>query len=350
MQVEVITDLQFGSTGKGAIAAYLVNHENYDSSLRVQSIQAGHTVFYKGKPYKMRTIPCAWINPSVLLILGAGCFIDKQLLLDEIKMINEATGEDVRKRLFVDYRANYVLEEDVNEEQNRALESGMGSTAHGAGASLIRKMWRTNKASRVADDDWAAINHIQTGDTISFIQNQKVLVEGCQGALLALHTSPYYPFVTARECNVSGIIAEAGISPRDVTRIHGVYRSYPIRVGGNSGPTGGDEITWEEINLRAGRNVDPERTTVTNRVRRIFEFSTVDFEHACMINKPTDLYMTFADYLGPDVYGKTVWDDISLQSRAAIARRLSDAESVSCVRTEWIGTGEQAHHYIELAK
>jgi adenylosuccinate synthase len=350
MEVEVIADLQFGSTGKGAIAAYLVGREKYDSSLRVQSIQAGHTVYYKGKPYKMRTIPCAWVDPNVILILGAGCFIDKQLLLDEIKMINEATGDDVRKRLFVDYRANYVLDEDVKEEQTRALEAGMGSTAHGAGASLIRKMWRLGHPSRVCDDDWATINHIQSGDTISFIQNQKVLVEGCQGALLALHTSPYYPFVTARECNVSGIIAEAGISPRDVTKIHGVYRSYPIRVGGNSGDTGGEEISWAEINRRAGRIVEPERTTVTNRVRRIFEFSREDFALACMINKPTNLYMTFADYLGPDVYGKTVWDEISIQSRAAIARRITDAYDVSSVKTEWIGTGEQSHHYIKFAE
>jgi len=85
MKVDVVVDMQYGSTAKGKVCAYLARNKNYDASVRVQSIQAGHTIYHKGKAYKMRTIPCAWVNMNTYIILGAGCFIDKQLLLDEIK-------------------------------------------------------------------------------------------------------------------------------------------------------------------------------------------------------------------------------------------------------------------------
>lgn len=349
MPAEVIVDLQYGSTGKGAVAAYLVGKKRYDFSVRVQSIQAGHTIYHEGKPYKMRTIPCAWVNPNITLLLGAGCFIEKQLLLEEISMIKEATGKDVRDRLILDSRAFYINEDDVRAEEG--LDVIMGSTAHGAGASLIRKLGRREMPTRVSDDGWAKDNGLRVDDTIRLMDGKLTLAEGCQGSMLSIHTSPYYPFVTSRECTVAGIISEAGIASRDVSVIHGVLRSFPIRVGGNSGPTGGREMSWDEVSLRCGRDVKPERTTVTNKVRRIFEFSIEDFDLACTINKPDRLYMTFADYLAPGIYGKRYLCDLDEVARKALTDRLNMVYMASphSQKPCWVGTGERAEHYFEMA-
>lgn len=348
--VDVIVDLQFGSTGKGAVAAFLAKDRGYGMAVRVQSIQAGHTIYYGGKAYKMRTLPCAWVSPKTLLVLGAGCFIEKELLLREVEMVREATGKDPRDRIIVDPRAYYVLPEDEEAERARNLERGMGSTAHGAGASLIRKMWRDSTPTRVQDDGWAAANGFRVEDTVELIatSGDSVMVEGCQGTMLSIHTSPYYPFVTSREATAAGIIAEAGISPLRVRDVIGVFRSLPIRVGGNSGPTGGMELSWEGVNARAGREVEPERTTVTNRVRRIFEFSHKDFAHAMRVNAPTKLFMTFADYLAPGVYGKRSLGEMPKQSARVIEEFLNSLAERHDALVDIIFTGEMPEHFVRL--
>lgn len=340
MKCDVVVDMQFGSTGKGQAVVKLATEREYEAAVRVQSIQAGHTIYYCGKPYKMRTIPCAWVDPDVKLILGAGCFIDKKLLLEEIAMVSEATGRDVRERLILDPRATYVLDSDV--EAEKGLDGQIGSTAHGAGASLIRKLWRREPPSRVCDDDWALNNGLMVEDTVLMLDGMRgdALLEGCQGAMLSVHTSPYYPYVTSRECSAAGVLSEAGIPPSRVRDVVGVFRTLPIRVGGNSGPTGAEEITWDEVNRRAGRTVEPERTTVTNRVRRIFEFSHQDFALAMAINGPTMLMMTFADYLVEGIYGATDWEGMPIGSATKVRRFMDEVEERHGVPIRWISTGE----------
>lgn len=344
MKADIVVGMNFGSEAKGKVVQHLTAGGDYDATVRVQSIQAGHTVYYKGKSYKMRTIPCSWTDPNQILVLGAGCFIEKELLLEEIRMVSEATGEDVRDRLYVDNRATYIIPEDFKAEEG--LDQKMGSTAHGAGASLIRKMWRKTAPTRTRDDKWAMDHDIKLVDSIDFLNGfYKVLVEGCQGTMLALHSSPYYPHITARECTASGILAEAGLSPRCVDKIHGVFRPYPIRVGGPSGMTGAPELTWDELGTRRGSPIIPERTTVTNRERRIFEFSQSDFKRAMQINAPTDLYMTFADYFDVNDYGKTNFDGFQSLS-SSLHDFLCGVETMHNTKVGWIGTGELPEHYI----
>jgi len=58
----------------------------------------------------------------------------------------------------------------------------------------------------------------------------------------------------------------------------------------------------EEIARRSGIPVDPlkaaERTTTTDRPRRIAEFDWVQFRDSVQLNGPTDIALTFVDYLG----------------------------------------------------
>lgn len=83
-----------------------------------------------------------------------------------------------------------------------------------------------------------------------------------------------------------------------------VTRTYPIRVAnpknGTSGPFYSRELTWGDISARSSipeaELVENEKTTTTNRGRRVAEFSWSEFRKACELNSPTDIALTFADY------------------------------------------------------
>lgn len=80
-----------------------------------------------------------------------------------------------------------------------------------------------------------------------------------------------------------------------------VVRTFPIRVAGNSGPLR-DEVDWKYISDRLGRDT-LERTTVTKKVRRIGLWDDDLFLKSVQLNAPTQLALTFADYLNPDDEG-----------------------------------------------
>ena len=61
---------------------------------------------------------------------------------------------------------------------------------------------------------------------------KKILIEGTQGFGLSLYHSEYYPRCTSRDTTAAGFLAEVGVSPKMVTEIVVVFRTFPIRVAG----------------------------------------------------------------------------------------------------------------------
>jgi len=61
------------------------------------------------------------------------------------------------------------------------------------------------------------------------------------------------------------------------------------------------EITWEEVGRRSGYDAaelkEAERTTTTRRQRRVAEFDWHLFRIAATLNAPTDVALTFVDYI-----------------------------------------------------
>jgi adenylosuccinate synthase len=61
------------------------------------------------------------------------------------------------------------------------------------------------------------------------------------------------------------------------------------------------EITWKEVSTRSGIPVQKlkktEKTSTTNRDRRVSEFDWALLRKAAALNGPTDVALTFADYL-----------------------------------------------------
>jgi adenylosuccinate synthase len=84
-----------------------------------------------------------------------------------------------------------------------------------------------------------------------------------------------------------------------------VTRRYPISVKnpakGTSGSFKSNEISFEEISKRSGYPLEElkkiEHSSVSKKLRRVGEFNWQLFRYACELNTPTDIALTFADYI-----------------------------------------------------
>ena len=299
--VDVLVGGQYGSEGKGNIADYL--SPEYQVLIRVGGPNAGHQVFEE-PPYTHISLPCGTRrNSEAQLLIGPGAVIEPNLLREEIR--------DCRlepDRLIVDEQAVVVSKEDQDWEGEN-LRSEIGSTGQGVGKATARRVINRFRDSRVcilAKDLGNAFSELKPyiGSTaerieLAYARREKILLEGTQGTGLSIFHGEY-PSVTSRDTTVSGCLSEAGIGPRRVNRIVLVCRTYPIRVGGNSGDFS-KEIDWPTISVRSGiQQSELEGNEVgsrSGRPRRVGEFDWHLLRRACHLNSPTDVALTFVDYL-----------------------------------------------------
>jgi adenylosuccinate synthase len=122
------------------------------------------------------------------------------------------------------------------------------------------------------------------------------LLEGTQGTGLSLHHANW-PYVTSRETTASGCLADAGIAPGRVRRVIMVTRTYPIRVGGTSGPMK-LPIEAKVIADRSGLPLDKidktEVGTISGTKRRIAEFDWEQLRRSSVLNGATDIALTLS--------------------------------------------------------
>src|SRR5262245_64787370 len=91
-------------------------------------------------------------------------------------------------------------------------------------------------------------------------------------------------------------MADAGMPPSFHRKTIMVVRTFPIRVGNTENTSGPvyndqDEMTWAAI------GVEPEMTTVTGRIRRVFTWSAEQFKNSLEVLNPDAIVLTFCDYL-----------------------------------------------------
>lgn len=320
--VLALVGAQWGSEGKGVIAAALAQGQTFVSSVRVGGPNAGHSFWYQGTLYKMRSIPCAWVNPYTRLVVGAGGVINPSVLEAELAKL------PTRVEVVVDQRA--VLIDVAMEHAEAGIATSIGSTGEGVGQARIARIKRDGSAVLAGDYVWHDDRIDVVEDTAALLNvsltTGDVLLEGTQGSGLSLFHGAY-PYVTSSDTNASGMASEAGFAPSAVRHVHLVARTFPIRVGGNSGPMG-TEIGWGDLPVD-----EPERTTVTNKVRRVAQWSDDVFDRAIMLNRPCGLWLTFGDYIDPEVRGQTKIDGGPVR---AMIERLEERHRVPVLG---VGTG-----------
>lgn len=307
----VLVGGQYGSEGKGAIAAKIAN--DYKVHVRVGSPNAGHTIYWKGEKHVMQSIPCGWINPDADIVIGRGALLNMKQLMKELVHILHYYPNFLY-RFFIDEDAG-ILDEKFHEMEGGTegeMHHRIGSTGEGVGPARVARINRDPKEFRRFKDvaKEYGLEQCLMQDTPVFLARAQdmgynILIEGTQGSGLSLLHS-HWPFCTSIDTNAAGIISEVGIAPSRVTDVLMVCRTYPIRVAGNSGPME-NEISWDTLNERihemGGKYIIPEKTTVTHKVRRIAEWDDALFWDSYTLNCPTEIALTFADYIDPDIYG-----------------------------------------------
>jgi adenylosuccinate synthase len=162
-----------------------------------------------------------------------------------------------------------------------------------------------------------------------------VIVEGTQGFGLSLLHGPHYPHVTSRDTTASGFASEVGLPPAMIKHVIMVIRTFPIRVGGDSGPMA-NEISWEEVQQIGGAPTSlPEFTSVTRRLRRVGRFDSQLVIRACQYNQPTSLAVMGLDRLDHDNTAAASVDSLSIPAREFLA----NLEASLNTKVRWVGTG-----------
>jgi adenylosuccinate synthase len=396
--VDVLVGLSFGSEAKGKLLSSLAMRKPWDILVRTGSVNAAHTTYINGEGLPWHQLTCIGLhNPKAPIVLGAGAQIDKYYLNREIGWLKDRNAWfiDGKPRLRIDPNATIIDAVDVRAENGWAdicgpewyapttcqfhngtkgkfgaekpaggcmgceaypadsLHKSLGSTTHGSGYNLIRKLARITAdgefAGMLRDPSGAKVPRVKLAkedadlaeymcDTVELLnsandEGKRIILEGTQGSPLSVHHGPW-PKTTSRDTNASNWFMEAGLSPATCNKIYGVTRTFPIRVAGASGAMGGRELTWEEVtkyhySLAPDMTNDQlaqwlhnnakkelrEITTATKRQRRVSEFHIPSFKRAISINRPDEMMLSFIDYINYEDFNKDAWDSLSEKSK-----------------------------------
>lgn len=303
----VLCDGQYGSTGKGAFAAFLaqmaVEHQHMDhfaGSLSSNGPNSGHTSYFRGDKIVLKQLPTFGVHAHLMghtipIFLTAGAVINPVILAEEARKFPDIPIE-------IHPNAAFITSEDIWTEQSGSIRD-IASTQSGTGAAISRKVLRKPTAI-VGGNDWARFDWPDNVNVRDFtrelsLKSSIYFVEVAQGFSLGIN-SKFYPHCTSRECTVMQAIADARIPPRFVTHTYMCVRSYAIRVGNLGNHSSGDwyddqlETNWATI------GVEPELTTVTKRIRRVASFSWEQFREALRANDPDTIFVSHMDYFGDD--------------------------------------------------
>ena len=296
--VDVIVGGQFGSEGKGHICSYLASE--YEVLVRVGGPNAGHKVFQLPEPYTHRQLPSGTLFSDAKLLIGPGAVIDPETLL------REAADCDVdAQRLAIDPQAMVITRAD--KEAEAALKKQIGSTGQGVGNAAARRILERGLSVHTLARDVPQLRPFCRPVAFeleeAYRKRSRILLEGTQGTGLSVfHGS--YPHVTSRDTTVPGCLSEAGIPPIRVRRVIMVCRSYVIRVQSPPGSTSGPmklELDWSIVSERAKLPLEAlkglELGSVSGNQRRVGEFDWELLRRASLLNAPTDIALTFADYV-----------------------------------------------------
>lgn len=317
----VLLGAQWGDEGKGKVTDYL--GEMADVVIRYQGgNNAGHTVVVGEEEFKLRLIPSGILNPKAICVIGNGVVIDPNVLLKEIKYLQEK-GVDT-SGLRISERAHvimpYHIAIDTYDEEAKG-EKKIGTTKNGIGPCYSDKYNRIG--IRIADlidkevfaerlkatlevknnllvkyyekepmdyqeifDKYSAMAEEIRGyvtDTSYLVDEalkagKKVLFEGAQGTLLDIDHGTY-PYVTSSNPIASYAAVGVGVGVQNINSVLGIAKAYTTRVGEGPFPT---EL-FDEDGAKM-RDIGHEFGTVTGRARRCGWIDTVMLRYAIRLS------------------------------------------------------------------
>ncbi|WP_281407922.1 adenylosuccinate synthetase [Rhizobium sp. MHM7A] len=303
----------------GAKAKEIFAHcwqRNTTSSCVLADPNAGHKV--ADPVYTYRQLPSGTgSNKNARIFIAAGSTISLPTLLKEL---NDHPWLEPEGWLSVDPQAMIIEQGDIDIEE-KLLEK-ISSTKQGVGSATARKVlgrgatleWGPQvRLARDVEELKPYLKSVRVEIERALAGGQRIMLEGTQGTELSIHHGSY-PHVTSRETSVAGCLSDAGVPYNRVRRAVLVARTYPIRVGGPSGPMG-VEMTLSEIAKISGvplNEIDKtEKGSVSGKTRRIAEIDWEKIRMSVYVNGATDIALTFVDYLGVENRSAKTFNDLS---------------------------------------
>lgn len=332
MPLLVVVGGFFGDEGKGKIVSYLAVKDKLGLTVRVGSVNAGHTVVFEdGKEVKVRMVPSAFTYEGCRLLIGAGANVNPSIFLNEVKL----TGTEGRVGL--DPQCSIIEEKHILRDRGDAHLAGrVQTTGQGVGPSLEDRVRRVAKLARDVEELKPYLTDVAGAVNEYLSSGRKVLLEGTQGCFLSLYHGTY-PYVTARDTTAAAVCSEVGVGPTMVNEVLLVFKAYVTRVGG--GPLPG-ELPEAEADERGWS----ESATVTGRKRRAAPFNFNLAKRAVMLNGATQLAITKLDVLFPEVYGARSLNQFSEEA----LRFIHSVEEELKVKVALIGTGPRLFDIVDL--
>ncbi|MBV9615695.1 MAG: adenylosuccinate synthase [Ktedonobacteraceae bacterium] len=304
MVAVAVIGAQWGDEGKGKIVDELAMRANFVVRYQGGS-NAGHRVVHEKGEFSFSLVPSGILYPDTTCIIGNGVVVDPRGLIAEMEALQNK-GIDI-SRLYISERAHVVMPYhfllDRLEEEARGADK-LDSAQRGIGPAYVDKHARTGirmadlldvdtfraKLSTILQQKNRMITQIYNQPPLSLeeihgeyfgyglrlrshiadtqkmlhdalFDHKTILLEGAQGALLDIDFGTY-PFVTSSSTMAANAAVGAGLPPRSIDRVIGVYKAYITRVGSGPMPTGlFDTIGYEmrERGCEYGTNSGRER-------------------------------------------------------------------------------------------
>jgi len=224
---DIVIGLSYGDEGKGKVTNTFLKRGGYSHCIRFNGgHNAGHTIMKDSKKIITHVVPTGVVQ-GVKSIIGPGCVVSPALLSEEIQDLKKS-GLEVKGKLFIDKRVNFITSQHLAED---GKDEKIGTTKRGNGPAYRDKYARKN--IRFGDFEHWDEEEFQLIDIYEELHETEtestILMEGAQAFGLDIDWGDY-PYVTSSHCGVAGAL-QNGIPASKLRNVYGVCKAYDTYVG-----------------------------------------------------------------------------------------------------------------------
>ena len=331
----VVIGTQWGDEGKGKLVDLLT--DDVAAVVRFQGgHNAGHTLVIGDKKTVLHLIPSGILREKVQCLIGNGVVLSPEALLTEMAELKTA-GVDVASRLKISEACPLILPVHIGLDMAREKARGnkaIGTTGRGIGPAYEDKVARrglragdlltpalfAEKLKELLDYHNFVLENYYQAETYDFDtlykeameqgktiipmladvsdmlhnynkQEQNILFEGAQGALLDIDHGTY-PYVTSSNTTAGSSASGSGMGPCDMDYVLGITKAYTTRVGSGPFPTELDDGVGKYLGEKGH-----EFGATTGRERRCGWFDAVSLRRSARLNSLTGICLTKLDVM-----------------------------------------------------